>query len=76
MSIGINVDKAKQIAHERRRAARAQEFAPLDIQATIPSLAQQAEAQRQQVREKYAAMQQAIEAAGTVEEIKAAMPQG
>ena len=54
MSIGINIDKAKQIAHDLRREARAQEFAPLDRKATIPSEAAQAEEQRQQVREKYA----------------------
>ncbi len=35
--ITINLDKAKTIAHEKRRAARSAEFAPLDIKATIPS---------------------------------------
>ena len=34
-----------------------------------------AEAARQAIRDKYAAMQGAIDAASTVEEIKAAMPQ-
>ena len=37
--IQINIEKAKEIAHTHRRAARAAEFAPLDVQATIPSLA-------------------------------------
>ena len=72
--ITINIDKAKAIAHDMRRAARAEEFAPLDIKATIPSEAAAAEAARQAVRDKYAGMQAAIDAAQTVEAIKAAMP--
>jgi hypothetical protein len=71
--IVINVTKAKAIGHEMRRAARAEEFAPLDIKATIPSEAASAEAARQAVREKYAAMQVAIDAAATPDEIKAAL---
>ena len=74
MSITINIDKAKTIAHDKRREARSAEFAPLDIKATIPSEATAAEAARQAVREKYAAMQTAIDSASTVDEIKAAMP--
>jgi hypothetical protein len=73
--IVINVNKAKAIAHDKRREARSAEFAPLDIKATIPSEATAAEAARQVVRDKYAEMQIAIDAAATVEEIKAAMPQ-
>ena len=76
MSITINIDKAKAIAHDKRREARSAEFAPLDIKATIPSEATAAEAARQVIRDKYAAMQTAIDAASTVDEIKAAMPQG
>jgi len=72
--ITINIDKAKAIAHDKRREARSAEFAPLDIKATIPSEATAAEAARQAVREKYAAMQTAIDSASTVDEIKAAMP--
>lgn len=72
--ITINIDKAKTIAHDKRREARSAEFAPLDIKATIPSEAIAAEAARQAVREKYAAMQTAIDSASTVDEIKAAMP--
>jgi hypothetical protein len=72
MGIGINLNKAKDIAHDVRRAKRAEEFAPLDIKATIPAEATVAEAARQAVREKYAAMQDAIDAAATPEEIKAA----
>jgi hypothetical protein len=71
----INLDKAKNIAHNKRRTARSAEFAPLDIKATIPAEAQTAEAARQVIRDKYATMQIAIDAATTVDEIKAAMPQ-
>jgi len=72
MGIGINLNKAKDIAHDVRRAKRAEEFAPLDIKATIPAEAAAAEAARQAVREKYAEMQEAIDAAATPEEIKQA----
>jgi hypothetical protein len=72
--ITINITKAKDIAHDKRREARSAEFAPLDIKATIPSEATAAEAARQAVRDKYASMQTAIESASTVDEIKAAMP--
>lgn len=71
--IVINIPKAKEIAHEMRRAERAKEFAPLDIKATIPSEAAAAEAARQAVRDKYAVIQQNIDAAATPEEIKAAL---
>ena len=72
--ITINIDKAKTIAHDKRREARSAEFAPLDIMATIPSVATAAEATRQVVRDKYVAMQTAIDAATTTEQIKAVMP--
>ena len=72
--ITINITKAKNIAHDARRTARSAEFAPLDIKATIPFEATAAEVARQAVREKYAAMQTAIDVAITADEIKAAMP--
>ena len=71
--ITINIDKAKNIAHDIRRAKRAEEFAPLDIKATIPSEAAAAESARQVVRDKYADMQTEIDSASTPEEIKAAL---
>jgi hypothetical protein len=74
--ISININKAKIIAHDKRREARSAEFAPLDIKATIPSEAATAEAARQVIRDKYDSMQTAIDAASTVDQIKAAMPQG
>jgi hypothetical protein len=72
--ITINITKAKIIAHDARRIARSSEFAPLDIKATIPSEAIAAEAARQVIRDKYATMQNAINSATTVDEIKAVMP--
>lgn len=71
--IVINLDKAKNIGHEMRRAARAEEFKPLDIKATIPSEAVAAEAERQAIREKYALIQQQIDSASTPEQIKEAL---
>lgn len=68
--ISINIDKAKAIVHDKRRAARSAEFAPLDIKATIPSEAAAAEAARQAVREKYAAVQSQIDAAPGIAELK------
>jgi len=75
MPIGLNLNKAKDIAHEKRRAARSAEFAPLDIKATIPAEAAAAEAARQAVREKYATMQTQMDAAQTADELKALLPE-
>lgn len=77
--ITINIDKAKNIAHDKRRAARTEEFKPHDevIMKQIPGAdATAAEAAREVIRTKYAQMQTAINAASTVEQIKTAMPQG
>ena len=76
MSISINLDKAKAIAHDLRRQQRAAEFAPLDkaIATRIPGMEPDViEEKRQAVRERYADIQDAIEAAETPEEIKAAI---
>ena len=75
--IKINMDKAKEIAHEKRRAARAEEFAPHDevIAKQIPGVsAEEAEAARQAIRTKYEAMQTAMDAATTADELKALLP--
>jgi hypothetical protein len=76
--ITININKAKTIAHVKRREARAEEFKPYDdaIAKQIPGQMEGAEAARQVIREKYAARQVAIDASITVDELKAAMPQG
>ena len=74
--IVINLDKAKAIGHDMRRAARADEFAPYDkiIAAQIPGQsATDAETARAAIRTKYVAMQTAIDAAASPDEIKAAL---
>jgi hypothetical protein len=74
--IRVNIDKAKGIAHDIRRAKRADEFAPYDrvIAAQIPGTDEAAaESARQDIRDKYAVMQTAIDAAQTPEEIKGAL---
>lgn len=75
MGIVIDVTKAKAIAHDMRRAARAEEFRPYDeaIAKQIPGQTEGAEAARQAIREKYASMQTAIDAAADVDGIKAAL---
>jgi len=67
--ITINLDKARAIAHDKRRAARTAEFAPLDIKAAIPSEAVAAEAARQAIRNKYAVLQSDIDTAPGVPEL-------
>lgn len=75
MGLIIDVNKAKAIGHELRRAARAEEFKPFDeaIAKQIPTQVEGAEAERQAIREKYVVIQDQIEAAATPEEIKAAL---
>lgn len=68
--IVINLNKAKNIAHEKRRQIRAQEFAPLDIEATIPAKAAQAEAARQLIRDKYAQIQTDIDNVSNIDDLK------
>jgi hypothetical protein len=73
--IRINLDKAKAIGHDTRRAARAEEFRPYDdaIAKQIPGQTEGAETARQAIREKYVDIQADIDAATTPEEIKAAL---
>jgi len=73
MGIVIDINKAKLIAHDKRRAARSAEFTPLDIKATIPSEAVAAEAARAVIRAKYADMQTAINDAADVVALKTIM---
>ena len=75
-AIEHDMTKAKAIAHERRRVARAEEFAPLDdiIAKRIPgTTAEEAETGRQRIRDKYAKQQAAIDAATTVDQLKEAL---
>lgn len=74
--ITINLDKAKNVAHQMRRAARAEEFKPYDevIMKQIPGNdATVAEAARAEIRAKYSAMQADIDSASTPDEIKQAL---
>jgi hypothetical protein len=74
-----DLDRCRAIGHDIRRTKRAEEFAPLDevIAKQIPGNdAAAAEAARQSIREKYAAVQEAIEAASSPDQIKAALAAG
>ena len=73
--IVIDITKAKAITHDARRAARATEFAPLDIKASIPSEAAAAEEARAAIRIKYADMQTAVDAATDVAVLKGIIEQ-
>lgn len=71
-----DLDKCKEIGHDRRRQQRAEEFKPYDdvIAKQIPGAdAAEAETKRQEIRERYAVMQDAIDAAVTPDEIKTAL---
>lgn len=68
--IKVDILKAKEIAHKKRRAARKAEFAPLDIEATIPAMSEQAEAKRSEIRDKYAEIQVQIDEANSVDALK------
>ena len=74
--ITINLDRAKAIAHEKRRAAREAEFKPFDaiIAKQIPGLsATEAEAARQAIRARYVDIQTDIDAAQDTGELSAIM---
>lgn len=73
MSIVINLTKAKNIAHERRRFKREQEFKPHDeiIMKQIPGEdATVAETARAEIRTRYATIQTDIDNATSVDELK------
>ena len=75
-AVDIDLDKAKDIGHDMRRTQRAEEFKPYDevIMKQIPgNSAAEAEEARQQIRFKYALIQDVIEAAETPDEIKSAL---
>ena len=75
-AVDVDLDKAKDIGHDIRRTQREAEFAPFDaiIMKQIPgNSAAEAEEARQQIRFKYALIQDVIEAAETPDEIKAAL---
>jgi len=75
-AIEVDLDQAKEIGHTIRRQQRAEEFAPHDevIMKQIPGAdAVAAEATRQEIRDKYALVQEQINAAATPDDIKAAL---
>lgn len=73
--IQIDLDKAKGIAHEFRRNQRANLFKPLDVENTIPRLAEKAEAKRAEIRVRFEKYQDDIDAATCTDSLKAAMLQ-
>ena len=75
-AVDVDLDKAKEIGHDLRRSARAEEFKPYDevIAKQIPGVdATAAEEARQEIRDKYALIQDVIEGASNPDEIKAAL---
>lgn len=74
MAIKVNITKAQEIAHDKRREARASEFKPLDEAITINianhDKVAEIEAERQTVRDKYAEIQININACTTTDELK------
>jgi len=68
--VDVDMPKAKLIMHDKRRVKRAAELAPLDIEATIPGKAAQAENARQVIRDKHSALQIEIDAAASAETLK------
>ena len=75
-AVAVDLGKAKDIGHDIRRTMRAAEFAPYDeiIAKQIPGLdAAEAEANQQAIRDKYALIQDAIDAASDPDSIKLAL---
>jgi len=75
-AVDVDLDKAKDIGHDMRRTKREAEFAPFDaiIMKQIPgNSAVETEASRQEIRFKYALIQDAINVAETPDEIKSAL---
>jgi hypothetical protein len=74
--IRVNLDKAKVIGHNIRRAQRAEEFAPYDkiISLQVPGAdTAAAEQARSDIRFKYALIQETIDLSTSPDEIKAAL---
>lgn len=71
MRVVVDLDKAKEIAHDVRRSVRNEKFAPLDVKATIPTEAVAAEAARQVIRDEDALLQIHMDNASSAEELKA-----
>jgi hypothetical protein len=75
--IVINLDKAKEFAHQQRRVARSMEFEPLDsvIAKQIPGIdVAKIETERQAIRDKYKELQLLMDSATTINELKPLLP--
>jgi len=71
-----DLGKCRDIGHDKRRVQRAEEFKPFDeiIAKQIPGAdAVAAEAARQEIRDRYSEVQEAIDAAANPDSIKAAL---
>ena len=71
--IKVNLNKAKEIAHQKRRANRSDEFKPYDeiiMKQIHGNDAIQTESERQKIRDKYDVLQKQIDQATNVEELK------
>jgi len=69
MKLTVNIEKAKQLAHDKRRAIRSEKYDPLDIEATIPTMAEEAEAKRAVIRTADAQLQVKIDNAVDADEL-------
>jgi hypothetical protein len=63
--IKINLDLAKDIVHNKRRIVRQSKLKPLDVEVTIPHLSEQAELNRQAIRDEDAIIQAEVDKATT-----------
>lgn len=73
LMIKINLNKAKEITHSSRRIAREKEFEPYDaiIMKQIPGNdATEAEKSRAEIRDKYAKIQESIDACTNTDDLK------
>ena len=73
LMIKINLNKAKEITHSSRRIAREKEFEPYDaiIMKQIPGNdATEAEKSRAEIRDKYAKIQESIDACANTDDLK------
>lgn len=73
--IQINLNKAKEISHDKRRNKRTELFKQMDIEATIQTFAEQAEVQRQVIRDEFAVIQTEIDNAESTDQLKAIVTQ-
>ena len=74
--VGVDLDKAKCVGHDIRRAKRSEEFKPHDelMAARIPGTDEVAvEAARQEIRDRYELIQAGIDAAEDTDSIKSAL---